>query len=383
MKFALAASAVVLLVATSFQRANAVLITQEFDPTIYQESSIVKPVTKIIFSKVERQQVLEVDDKKYTQEFAYFFSKFGFKRPPVAYLLFDNGTVASLNNDWSTNQFKNNLDTGAIFSLLVYKGAFDINAFKPALGEFKNSVLKKSLNATGLKNVDDIQLRSFIIEGADGGSSISFKDPENADDIKQEFKDIDFSARQVANLSFEDLQVPANADPSSVQTVKASIKNNSDFDFVLNTANQLKFTFEKDSVYFINNKWLTPKTPAVLSEGVIKAGTTSSFQFDIRIPVSAGKISETVTVSLNDKKIDAKPLATTVADKGQKVLRIKPTELNYLNVRKEASASSAEIGRASVGSLYVYSDFQNNFYKIEYNGQPGWVSGKYVELITK
>jgi hypothetical protein len=53
-----------------------------------------------------------------------------------------------------------------------------------------------------------------------------------------------------------------------------------------------------------------------------------------------------------------------------------------LNVRKEASASSDPLGKARIGERlkYLGETTPAGWFKVEFENQPGWVSGKYVSL---
>jgi uncharacterized protein YgiM (DUF1202 family) len=51
-----------------------------------------------------------------------------------------------------------------------------------------------------------------------------------------------------------------------------------------------------------------------------------------------------------------------------------------LNVRAEASASGAKIGIAPQGSAYTIIGEADGWYQIDFGGQPGWVSGRYVTV---
>lgn len=56
---------------------------------------------------------------------------------------------------------------------------------------------------------------------------------------------------------------------------------------------------------------------------------------------------------------------------------------NGLNVRKEASSSSDVLGKASIGEKlkYLSETTEAGWFKVEFEGSIGWVSGKYVTLV--
>jgi uncharacterized protein YgiM (DUF1202 family) len=61
---------------------------------------------------------------------------------------------------------------------------------------------------------------------------------------------------------------------------------------------------------------------------------------------------------------------------------IKETPTGFLRVRMEPSTSASEAGRVNPGEKYSYSDTQNGWYEIAFEGaKTGWVSGQYVENV--
>ncbi len=54
-----------------------------------------------------------------------------------------------------------------------------------------------------------------------------------------------------------------------------------------------------------------------------------------------------------------------------------------LNVRKDSSSSSDVLGKASIGEKlkYLGETTEAGWFKVEFEGSPGWVSGKYVTLV--
>ncbi len=53
-----------------------------------------------------------------------------------------------------------------------------------------------------------------------------------------------------------------------------------------------------------------------------------------------------------------------------------------LNVRKGAGTTHAVIGTVSKGKVLTYTAESNGWYKINYNGQAGWISGTYAQKVT-
>jgi len=89
----------------------------------------------------------------------------------------------------------------------------------------------------------------------------------------------------------------------------------------------------------------------------------------------------------------AAQVKTPVASSSSKItgarVKIKPTGYQsngqeVLRVRDAASSAGTEIGVAPVGSEYAYSgETLGGWHKITFNGQVGWVSSQYVEVISQ
>lgn len=64
-------------------------------------------------------------------------------------------------------------------------------------------------------------------------------------------------------------------------------------------------------------------------------------------------------------------------------VRIKETTTGWLRVRSEPSTEGEELAKVNVGEVFPYLDEQKSgWYKIEYEeGEEGWVSGVYCELV--
>lgn len=62
---------------------------------------------------------------------------------------------------------------------------------------------------------------------------------------------------------------------------------------------------------------------------------------------------------------------------------IEETGTGWLRVRSDASATSDELGKANTGEKlkYLGETTESGWFKIEFEGKTGWVSGKYVTLV--
>lgn len=83
-------------------------------------------------------------------------------------------------------------------------------------------------------------------------------------------------------------------------------------------------------------------------------------------------------------KPSAKPSPNSAASQvGKPYVEVQETGTGWLRVRKEPSATADELGKANVGERlkYLGESTETGWHKIEFEGSPGWVSGKYVELV--
>lgn len=62
---------------------------------------------------------------------------------------------------------------------------------------------------------------------------------------------------------------------------------------------------------------------------------------------------------------------------------VQETGTGWLRVRQEPSATADELGKANVNEKlkYLGESTETGWYKVEFEGSPGWVSGKYVDLV--
>lgn len=61
---------------------------------------------------------------------------------------------------------------------------------------------------------------------------------------------------------------------------------------------------------------------------------------------------------------------------------IKETPTGWLRVREKPSTDSEELGRVEPDEMYPYlEEEENGWYKIDYDGEEGWISGVYADLV--
>jgi len=112
---------------------------------------------------------------------------------------------------------------------------------------------------------------------------------------------------------------------------------------------------------------LTPSTPASDSASAVIAPLTDSTAK--ASPSASPKVSTATTPAATDM---AKPYVL-----------IGETGTGWLRVRQDASGTSPELGKADTGEKlkYLGESTEVGWFKVEFEGAIGWVSGKYVTLV--
>ncbi len=118
----------------------------------------------------------------------------------------------------------------------------------------------------------------------------------------------------------------------------------------------------------------------------LKVKTTPGYRLiaNLKLALSAGgqTASPTAAPTPDLSGTPTKPAtsSSTKADPTKPFVTIKDTPTGFLRVRLEPSTGASEAGRVNPGEKYTYSDTQNGWYQIKYDGKnTGWVSGQYVE----
>jgi len=111
-----------------------------------------------------------------------------------------------------------------------------------------------------------------------------------------------------------------------------------------------------------------PTTVKKVAPAIAKTTTTTQ-----SVPVTKNAISPLVPV----KEI---VLDTKVINKKSTTLRVLPTSVGYLNVRKRPVLAGELVVRVKPGDVFEYVEKRNGWYKIILlDGRSGWVIGKHVE----
>jgi len=61
-------------------------------------------------------------------------------------------------------------------------------------------------------------------------------------------------------------------------------------------------------------------------------------------------------------------------------ITVLPNDLGFVRIREGPSSSTAELGQIPVDTTLTYTEIDNGWYYVSYQGTGGWVSGTYVEV---
>lgn len=117
------------------------------------------------------------------------------------------------------------------------------------------------------------------------------------------------------------------------------------------------------------NQKPTVKTPVGLPSTSVPASTKV---------INATSTPSNTATTTPAKKVELLPNSTAVTS----TLQVLDTGIGYLNVRTEASSTSALVEKVNIGSVLKYTNFQNGWYNIILPDQKtGWVKSDYVKIL--
>jgi len=153
------------------------------------------------------------------------------------------------------------------------------------------------------------------------------------------------------------------------------------FEFYLETSTG------KDSEFAVNGVWESFQKVLYIEEndGIVNPGESIRLNFEMQSPLQAGKYSEKFYIKVLDGNV-VTGSAFTVAFNASKgdftLIEITETSTGALNVRRDPYVNADLVGEVPVGRIYVRTDSQSGWDKIEYsNGLEGWVYGKYTKVV--
>ncbi len=128
----------------------------------------------------------------------------------------------------------------------------------------------------------------------------------------------------------------------------------------------------------------------VVSPGFLEQSLSVNTVKGYNLIVNFKLASQTITLSPNIPTTSSATLASPMPSSSAAASPIaKPyilvgeTGTGWLRVRKEASGTSDELGKANTGEKlkYLGENTDVGWFKVEFEGSVGWVSGKYVTLV--
>jgi hypothetical protein len=169
--------------------------------------------------------------------------------------------------------------------------------------------------------------------------------------------------------------------------IKIKVKNTGAYSLYSGDDSELILSTKsgKDSQFFLNNIWLTKSQVSVMANGSsLRPGQEATFEVKVLAPFGSGKFSDMFYLrtaggqNFKDKEVTV----SFEVDRGNlKILEITQTETGTLNVRDNPSSGARVIGRASPGQRYEWTQQQNGWYAIKYEGATGWILGKYAKVL--
>ena len=345
-------------------------IANSFDTNIVRNKfdTYYKPV-KLIIAPIDFQY--DQSQSLAKSVFFYFTDRLNFPESPIQYVIDQSGTLSKLvdvDEDFTTDivigvDSKVNALTDQqldlIFQNIIDK--YDIPKENIELKNIKLSSDKKSLTYSDSTNTNQLQLA--------------------IDNLKSRNTTPNILKVDVINVAYS-----PNVDPGKSVDVELDFKNNSGFNIYQSDQNKIVVGTAdgKNSIFFINNNWLSPSKVGSLSQNRVAKGDIGTIKFQILSPVSPGITAEDFNIyNGNAKASDNFTIKINVNDIGQKIIQMTDPGFGYVNVRESPSASSQILGSVLPGEKYIYTDKQNNYYKIKVPAKniEGWVAAGYAKQL--
>ena len=113
------------------------------------------------------------------------------------------------------------------------------------------------------------------------------------------------------------------------------------------------------------------------------ASQTISLNPVIPTPLPSSSASPSASLAASPSPSSPSKPSTTTVTMATPYVVVNETGTGWLRIRKEASGSSDELGKANTGEKlkYLGESTELGWFKIEFEGGIGWVSGKYVTLV--
>lgn len=356
-----------------------------FDQSIVNKTDQYGRVQKVIIIPAKRTKSAYIPDEKFAQEIAYYFPRNGIEGNTINYILLSDGKSFEIDSNFQLNLSKTNLDNRAVGILWIYEDKFDLNNSQKQYDELIKLLNDKIIPNSDLSDNKDIQERHFSFS-ADSDNKVSLSFGSQNEDIQKLQEKIgtslDYTKKTTGDFTVSKISKNENLPPNEVVSIDVVITSKSDEDIFIGKSNALTIrSVSEASDYFVSDSWINTRTLLYDDNTFISAKSSRTYHVKFKTPIMPGEYKDAYTFYAGEKKIQDLEIKLTIADTGQKVLRVSPTGFGYLTVRSEPSLNSPEIGRAAPGVDYIFTDFKDGFYKIVFADKEGWVYSRYVKVI--
>lgn len=316
----------------------------------------------------------------------HFITRLQFADLPYNYLIDRNGDIYQGRAGWEGSIPELAVQEGAILVGYLSNGS-DITA--PADKAFKELVESLSFKY-GIK-ADGVEVVDLQIATKEEGklSKLSYEPSISifAEEMEGRISSYKYSEKDniTINAGVSDVVVPESVNAGEKFEVSLKVENSGETPwFTVNDFIYVATASGKDSQFAVNGEWDSFDTPTHIEGKTIFPGDTQEVKFNMKAPFFPGEYSETFGIKRLDDStvIGGTSFEVKVkVDKGDlKLVEILDTETGALKVRGTPSYSGAEVAQVPSGSIYIFTESQNGWYKIQYEeGKEGWVLGRYVK----
>lgn len=189
-------------------------------------------------------------------------------------------------------------------------------------------------------------------------------------------------------VAVEGVESPASSmRPDTTADVKLTLRNDSSASIYADDDTELLLSTSSGgaSSFFLNEFWVSQSQLRILPEGaILRPGQSQEFTVKIQTPFDFGRISESFVIkngfgqTVSDREVG---ISVEVERGNLNIIEIENTETGTLNIRSTPGSGGSIVGKASPGQRYIYYEQQSGWYRIEFEGESGWVLGRYVRVI--
>jgi len=339
------------------------------------------------------EESINNDEIKEVRELFYYFSTRSLIGDlPFQYLITSSGSVYRGNKYNDEAKISLGDITESVFIAYIINGSKELSI--SAVNSLKDIVLQVVNNYA--VSIDNIYIKKFAfdmgeksnitsIELVDADSSWS----DNLSMLKESIKE-KYSPRDIKyKVEITNVNVPSESqDPTKTCEIKLTLKNTGDTNIYSGSGSNIYMTrnkpFDAVSLFHINEEWDSFSRVGLLNEGE-QLGINEEKEFTLKIYIPLYPPEKSEDFILVDPKGDIIEdtdfkIILKIKDIEGIIIEITDTPIGYLNVRKTPGFGEV-ITKVSSGERFVVLEYKDGYYKIEANGQTGWVVNTYVKVI--